>query len=60
MGRSFALIGAAIFVAGHAQSIDTGSTETFVYARNLANGMGAVYNPGKHVEGYSNFLWTMQ
>jgi len=29
------------------------------YARNLARGLGLVYNPGERVEGYTNFLWTM-
>ena len=29
------------------------------YARNLVNGAGLVYNPGQHVEGYSNFSWVM-
>jgi hypothetical protein len=28
------------------------------YARNLANGIGLVWNPGERVEGYTNFLWT--
>jgi hypothetical protein len=30
---------------------------TFRYARNLAAGLGAVYNPGERVEGYSSPLW---
>lgn len=29
------------------------------YARNLARGVGLVYNPGEHVEGYTNFGWTL-
>jgi hypothetical protein len=29
------------------------------YARNLATGNGLVWNPGEHVEGYTNFLWTL-
>jgi hypothetical protein len=29
------------------------------YARNFAEGHGLVWNPGEHVEGYSNFLWTL-
>ena len=32
---------------------------TFVYARNLAEGRGLVYNPGEWVEGYSEFLWAL-
>lgn len=29
------------------------------YARNLAEGLGLVWNPGERVEGYSNLLWTL-
>ena len=29
------------------------------YARNLARGVGLVYNPGEYVEGYTNFGWTL-
>lgn len=32
---------------------------SFRYARNLAEGHGLVFNPGEHVEGYTNFLWTV-
>ncbi len=32
---------------------------SFRYALNLANGAGLVYNVGEHVEGYTNFLWTI-
>ncbi len=32
---------------------------SFRYAQNLASGMGLVYNPNEHVEGYTNFLWTV-
>jgi len=32
---------------------------SFRYARNLAEGLGLVYNPGERVEGYSNFLWVL-
>ena len=32
---------------------------SYRYARNLANGLGLVYNAGERVEGYSNFLWTL-
>lgn len=31
---------------------------SFRYARNLAEGLGLVWQPGVAVEGYSNFLWT--
>ena len=32
---------------------------TFRYALNLATGKGVVFNPGEHVEGYSNFLFLV-
>src|SRR5690606_24833666 len=32
---------------------------SFRYARNLARGLGLVYNPGEAIEGYTNFLWAV-
>jgi arabinofuranosyltransferase len=32
---------------------------TFRYARNLAQGLGPVFNPGEHVEGTSTFLFMV-
>jgi len=32
---------------------------SFRYSRNLADGMGLVWNPGERVEGYTNFLWVV-
>jgi arabinofuranosyltransferase len=32
---------------------------TFRYAKNLAQGLGMVWNPGEFVEGYTNFLWVL-
>jgi hypothetical protein len=32
---------------------------SFRYAENFASGNGLVFNPGEHVEGYTNFLWTI-
>ncbi len=32
---------------------------SFRYARNLALGHGLLFNLGEHVEGYTNFLWTV-
>ena len=29
------------------------------YARNFAHGAGLAWNVGEHVEGFSNFLWTL-
>ena len=33
---------------------------SFRYARNLLEGHGLVFNVGERVEGYSNFLWTVE
>ncbi len=32
---------------------------SYRYARNLSDGLGLVWNPGVHVEGYSNFSWVV-
>lgn len=32
---------------------------SFRYARNFAEGLGLVYNPGEAIEGYTNFAWTV-
>jgi hypothetical protein len=32
---------------------------SFRYARNLAHGLGLVFNPGEHVEGFTNFSFTV-
>jgi len=32
---------------------------SYRYARNLARGLGLVYNAGERIEGYTNFLWTL-
>lgn len=32
---------------------------SFRYARNLAEGLGLVFNPGERVEGYTNPLWVL-
>jgi hypothetical protein len=32
---------------------------SFRYARNWAQGLGLVFNPGERVEGYTNFSWTL-
>ena len=33
---------------------------SFRYVRNLFDGHGLVFNPGEHVEGYTNFLWIVE
>ncbi len=32
---------------------------SFRYADHFAKGYGLVWNPGEHIEGYTNFLWTL-
>src|SRR5712671_3005496 len=39
--------------------IDDDEMISMRYARNLVEGHGLVWNPGEHVEGYTNFLWTL-
>lgn len=46
--------------AWHVRLFDTHADDayiTFRYSKNLARGLGAVWNAGERVEGYSNFLW---
>lgn len=43
----------------YAAWMDDDAFISFRYARNLVRGAGLVYNVGEHVEGYSNFLWTI-
>ncbi len=42
----------------HSFTVDD-SFISYRYARNLAHGLGLVYNRGEHVEGYTNFLFTV-
>ncbi|MFP6627913.1 MAG: hypothetical protein VCC67_02630, partial [Myxococcota bacterium] len=32
---------------------------TFRYAKNWADGLGLVFNPGETIEGYTPFSWTL-
>jgi hypothetical protein len=46
----------------HAHLVDFLSDDAFItfrYSRNLANGLGLVFNPGERVEGYTNFLLVL-
>jgi hypothetical protein len=58
-----AVAGTAIILLLHARVyLDYTSDDAYIsfrYARNLGDGLGLVWNPGEHVEGYSNFLWVM-
>jgi hypothetical protein len=51
----------ALFAAGWAFSPATVDDAyiSFRYAKNLADGLGLVFNPGERVEGYTNLLWTL-
>jgi hypothetical protein len=54
------LVGAVILLAllrHHEPQIGDDAFIYFRYARNLARGYGAVFNPGERVEGYSSPLW---
>ena len=48
--------------AAHFARYDFLSDDCFIgfrYARNLADGLGLVWNPAERVEGYTNFLWVL-
>ncbi|MEZ5965982.1 MAG: hypothetical protein R3F56_19255 [Planctomycetota bacterium] len=59
---SLALLGAALYGAWRAVALFWCSDDAFIsfrYAKNLNDGLGLVFNAGEHVEGYTNFSWTM-
>ena len=43
----------------HARFYHDDAYITLRYARNLADGVGPVWNDGERVEGYTNFLWMV-
>jgi hypothetical protein len=43
----------------HFTFVQDDSFITFRYVRNILDGNGLVFNIGEHVEGYTNFLWTL-
>jgi len=56
------LIPAAVFAAYRIYQLRWVCDDAFIsfrYAKNLASGLGLVFNAGERVEGYSNFLWTL-
>lgn len=63
--RLTAGLAAAVFVAGavvHSLLDATMMDDAYIsfrYSRNVANGLGFVFNPGERVEGYTNFLWVV-
>ncbi|TGN03301.1 hypothetical protein [Leptospira dzoumogneensis] len=51
-----------LILVSHAHSnrfIQDDAYISYRYAENFANGIGLVFNQGEHVEGYTNFLWTV-
>ena len=52
------LLARAIYINGPDVVVDDAYI-SFRYALNWVNGAGLVYNLGEHVEGYTNFLWTV-
>src|SRR5215208_101414 len=62
------LTGWVIAIALHASVVVNGSRVFYLddvqmvgmrYGRNLAEGLGLVWNAGERVEGYTNLLWTL-
>jgi len=53
------LAGGGLILAYLARFVQDDAFISFRYAANLASGNGLVFNPGEHVEGYTNFLWTL-
>jgi hypothetical protein len=61
--RLLALLAAAAVLVGHALYFDFVNDDAYIsfrYADNLVRHGELVYNPGEKVEGYTNFLWTVQ
>ena len=48
------------WLAGGSWHLNEDAFISFRYARNLLEGHGLVFNPGERVEGYTNFLWTLE
>lgn len=62
--RALLLLAASASFAWHIWRFRWLCDDAFIsmrYSRNLARGLGLVYNPGESppVEGYTNFLWTV-
>ena len=59
-------LGGALLVAGlafewsrrYGYNVCDDSLISLQYARNVAEGLGFVFNPGERVEGFTNFLWV--
>ncbi|HYQ03506.1 MAG TPA: hypothetical protein VER96_32750 [Polyangiaceae bacterium] len=55
----FALVAAFCVIAVTQRWLQDDAFITYRYSRYLANGFGAVWNPGYAIEGYTNFLWMV-
>jgi len=55
---ALAAVSTAVILLQAADCVDDAYV-SFVFARNLADGHGLVFNVGERVEGYSNFLWVL-
>ncbi|UCF35025.1 MAG: hypothetical protein JSV78_06900 [Phycisphaerales bacterium] len=53
------IIVALVLLAFHQRLLVDDAFISFRYARNWVDGVGLVFNPGEHVEGYTNFLWVV-
>jgi hypothetical protein len=58
LGGAIACLGLA-HLAYHASYTLDDAYITYRYSRNLARGLGLVYNPGEYVKGYSNTIHTL-
>jgi len=58
-GFLLAVVGLVVHQASYWYWTSDDAFITFRYSENLANGLGAVFNPGEKVEGYTNFLWMI-
>ena len=58
-GVSLLLVTGGVIFAIIRRFVQDDAYISFRYARNLANGLGLVWNAGEYVEGYTNFLWTL-
>ena len=62
LARVVPIAGGALFVVLWLAYLDFWLDDAFItfrYAKNWANGLGPVFNPGEAVEGYTTFLWTL-
>ncbi len=59
VGLAAVLIGVFAYSAWVQRFVGDDAYIGFRYARNLAEGLGLVWNPGERVEGYTHFFWVV-